>query len=192
MNDLLEEMAGDRGDAPSGIDQLQGGALDKISRLAGEVTALEQEVADAESVFKAKQKQLRTITDERLPEALEDVGMEKVVMRDGSEIAVKQFYSASIPKDSREEAFAWLRANGFGDLIKLTLSVVLDRDAAEEQAHELRSACHALGLSFNLGEKVESATLRGWLRELVESGSTAPDSITSFIGRRAVLKRKGN
>ena len=103
MNDLLSEMASDGGDTPDKIDQLDDGQLDGVARLANEVAELEHTLAEQEQAIKETKAALHKITDEQLPEALEEMGIQKFTLTDGSEISVKPIYSASIPKDRREE-----------------------------------------------------------------------------------------
>ena len=51
----------------------------------------------------------------------------------GSEriIEVKPFYSASIPKDRKGEAFEWLRIHGYDDIIKNQVSVQFGRGESD-------------------------------------------------------------
>jgi hypothetical protein len=118
MNDLLSEMASDSGATADKIDQLEEGKLDSVSRLAKEAAELEYKLAEAGKLVKETKAALHKITDEHLPEALEAMGLQKFTLTDGSEIAVKPIYSASIPSDRKTEAFQWLRDHEFGDLVK--------------------------------------------------------------------------
>ena len=102
-------MASDSGNAPDQIDNLNDAALDAISKLAQGAANLEREIADTEELLKGRKAALHKITDEQLPEALEEMNLQKFTLKDGSEISVKPIYAASIPKDRRDEAFAWLR-----------------------------------------------------------------------------------
>ena len=86
------------------IDQLDDSKLDKVARLANEANVLQKIIFRKEEDLKHSKKSLRKVTDELLPEALEDLNLEKVVMKDGSEISVKPVYWASIPKDLLADA----------------------------------------------------------------------------------------
>ena len=189
MNDLLAEMASDSGATSNKIDQLQEGKLDAVSRLATEAAALEHKLADTEKIMKETKAALLKITDERLPEALEVMGLQKFTLTDGSEIAIKPIYAASIPKDRKEEAFQWLRDNDHGDLVKNLVSVSFGR-GEDDTAKEFVGLCGAQGFVPSQAEKVESSTLRGWLRERVEAGDPIPlDLFGAFISQRATIKR---
>ena len=189
MNDLLAEMASDSEATPDKIDQLQDGKLDIVSRLANEAAALEHKLAAAEKLMKETKSALHKITDEQLPEALEVMGLQKFTLVDGSEIAVKPIYAASIPKDRKEEAFQWLRDHEFGDLVKNNVTVTFGR-GEDETAKEFVGLCGEQGFVPSQLEKVEPMTLKAWLRERVEAGDPVPlDLFGAFISQRATIKR---
>ena len=189
MNDLLSEMASDGGDTPDKIDQLDDGQLDGVSRLANEAAALEHKLAEQEQAMKETKAALHKITDEQLPEALEEMGLQKFTLTDGSEISVKPIYSASIPRDRREEAFQWLRDHEFGDLVKNNVTVTFGR-GEDADAKEFMNLCGSQGYAPDQLEKVEPMTLKAWLRERVEAGDAVPlDLFGAFISQRATIKR---
>lgn len=189
MNDLLSKMASDSGQTTDKLDTLDTSKLDGVSRLANDAANLEQEISDAERLLKQKKDDLRKITDEQLPEILEEMGLQKFTLTDGSEISVSPLYAASIPVDRREDAYQWLRDHGFGDLVKNNVTVsfgVGEDDAAKEFA----TLCDLQGYAPNQIEKVEPSTLRGWLRERVEAGDPVPlDLFGAYIAQRAKIKR---
>ena len=189
MNDLLSEMASDSGGSPDKIDQLNDSQLDGVSRLANEAATLEQKLAEQERAMKDTKAALHKITDEQLPEALEEMGLQKFILTDGSEISVKPVYSASIPKDRREEAFQWLRDHEFGDLVKNNVTVTFGR-GEDEDAKEFLNLCGSQGYAPDQLQKVEPMTLKAWLRERVEAGDAVPlDLFGAFISQRATIKR---
>ena len=189
MNDLLSKMASDSGQTTDKLDTLDTSKLDGVSRLANDAANLEQEISDAERLLTQKKDDLRKITDEQLPEILEEMGLQKFTRTDGSEISVSPLYAASIPVDRREDAYQWLRDHGFGDLVKnnVTVSFGVGEDDA---AKEFTTLCDLQGYAPNQIEKVESSTLRGWLRERVEAGDPVPlDLFGAYIAQRAKIKR---
>jgi hypothetical protein len=189
MNDLLSEMESDSGEAPDKLDTLDSSKLDGVSRLAAEAANLEREISNAEQLLKGKKQALHKITDEQLPEALEEMGLQKFTLTDGAEISVKPIYAASIPVDRREEAFQWLRDHEFGDLVKNNVTVTFGR-GEDETAKEFVGLCGSQGFVPRQLEKVEPMTLKAWLRERVEAGDPIPlDLFGAFISQRATIKR---
>jgi len=190
MNDLLAEMASDSGVVADKINHLKKGELDGVARLANEAAALEEKIFDTEQALKVHKKALYEITDQRLPEALEEMGLQKFTLTDGSEISISPIYAASIPKDRKEEAFKWLRDHDFGDLVKNNVTVTFGR-GEDDTAKEFVSLCGSKGFVPSQLEKVEPMTLKAWLRERVETGDAVPlDLFGAFISTRATIKRR--
>jgi hypothetical protein len=189
MNDLISEMQSDSGEAPDKLDTLDSGKLDGVARLAAEAANLERQISDAEQLLKDKKQALHQITDEQLPEALEEMGLQKFTLTDGAEISVKPLYAASIPRDRKDEAFQWLRDHEFGDLVKNNVTVTFGR-GEDDIAKEFVGLCGSQGFTPSQLEKVEPMTLKAWLRERVEAGDPIPlDLFGAFISQRATIKR---
>ena len=189
-DDLLSEMAADSVAPPDKLDKLRSDDLDGVSRLAQEAAELEQEIASVEQKLKDKKKALYKITDEQLPEALEEMNLQKFTLTDGSEISVKPIYAASIPKVRRDEAFQWLRDHEFGDLVKNNVTVTFGR-GEDDTAKDFIGLCGEQGFVPSQIEKVEPMTLKAWLRERVEEGDPIPlDLFGAFISQRATIKRR--
>ena len=189
-DDLLSEMAADSAAPPDKLDKLRSDDLDGVSRLAQEAAELEQEIASVEQKLKDKKKALYKITDAQLPEALEEMNLQKFTLTDGSEISVKPIYAASIPKDRRDEAFQWLRDHEFGDLVKNNVTVTFGR-GEDDTAKDFIGLCGEQGFVPSQIEKVEPMTLKAWLRERVEEGDPIPlDLFGAFISQRATIKRR--
>ena len=186
---LLSDMLTDSSTDFDKIDSLREGELDAVARLATEAGVLQEEISVMEGLLKDKKKALLAITDGQLPDALEQMGLEKFTLTDGSEIATKVFYGASSPRDRRDEAYEWLRDHEFGDLVKNNVTVTFGR-GEDETAKEFIELCGAQGFMPNQSEKVEPMVLKAWLRERVEAGDPIPlDLFGAYISNRATIKR---
>jgi len=189
MKDLLQEMASDSGSTNDKLDRLKDDQLDSISKLANDAAVLEEMISHTEDILKAHKENLKKITDDQLPEALETMGLEKFTLTDGAEISVKPFYGASIPKDRKNEAFQWLRDHEFGDLVKNNVTVTFGR-GEDEVAKDFMHLCSTKGFTPSQLEQVAPMTLKAWLRERVEAGDPIPlDLFGAFITQRATIKR---
>jgi hypothetical protein len=186
---LISQMVSDSSSGPDHLDQIEDSALDGISKLAHDAGQFEEKIEDAESLLKSLKVALHKITDEQLPELLEEMNLQKFTLTDGAKISVKPIYAASIPKTRKAEAFGWLRDNGFGDLVKNNVSVTFGR-GEDTKATDFIDFCRGLGFSPDQLEKVEPMTLKAWLREQVEAGHPIPlDLFGAFISQRATIKR---
>ena len=182
-------MAQDSSARSDQIDNLDDSKLDKVARLANEASGLQEKVARQEKDLIDAKKALRKVTDELLPDALEDLNLEKVVMKDGSEISVNPIYGASIPRDRLAEAYDWLRQHGDGDIIKNNVTVTFAK-GEDLDAQAFMVMCDDQGFSPQQAEKIEPMTLKGWLREKVETGQAIPmDLFGAYISQRAKIKR---
>jgi len=61
---------------------------------------------------------------------MQSAGVSLLKLEDGTEVKINPYYYGKISEDKKEEAFAWLRDNNFGDLIKNNVS--LDFGMAQE------------------------------------------------------------
>lgn len=168
---------------------VENNSLSGVAELAKQALSLESQIEDMEKVLGELKESLRNLTDERIPDALREIGMTKFEMTDGSVIEVKPFYSASIPADRRGEAYEWLRAHGYDDIIKNTVSVQFGR-GEDDAAGELINSIRKQGLLPDQAEKIESQTLKAWVREMVEQGTEFPTELFgAYTGFKAKIKR---
>jgi hypothetical protein len=169
--------------------EVKDSSLAAVSELARKALLLEKDIEDLEATLAERKESLRNLTDERIPDALKEIGMTKFAMTDGSEIEVKPFYSASIPADRRGEAYEWLRSHGYDDIIKNTVSVQFGR-GDDDAAGDLINVIRQQGLLPEQAEKIESQTLKAWVREMVEKGTEFPTELFgAYTGFKAKIKR---
>ncbi len=162
-----------------------------VARLARLQVELENEVDKLEGQLKSKKIELQRVAEQDLPEAMDKIGMKKFELTDGTKIDISTFYNASIPAERKPEAFAWLDENGHGGLIKTEVEVKFERGELEI-AKEFMTFIRGFNQLSNepeLLQNVHFQTLRGFVREQVESGATLPQDLFGvFIGRKAKIK----
>jgi hypothetical protein len=159
-----------------------------IAGLARRAKLLEKEISDLTDSLKEKEENYRKLTEQTIPEAMAEAGMRKFVMEDGSLVDIKPFYGASIPKARQAEAFDWLRKNGFDDIIKNTVSVRFGRNE-DELCRRLLDLLGQQGYPAEQTEKIESQTLKAWVKERVEKGQPVDSELFGvYIGQKAIIK----
>ena len=164
--------------------------LSKVSKLANLQVTLEQRVKDLEEELKQVKREHRDIAEDQLPAAMLEHNIREFTLEDSSKIAVKTFYSESIPKDKQQECFDWLNDNGFGDLIKNQVTVNFVR-GQESDANDLLHDLGGRGMSPSNKKWVEPMTLKAFYRSESEKGNLLPDDKFSlFIGEKATITRK--
>ena len=109
----------------------------------------------------------------------------------GSKLIVEKFYSASIPKDKREEAFDWLVDNNHGDLIKNQVATSFVR-GQEQMARDLVEELTQRDMAVSNRKWVEPMTLKAWVKDELKEGKNIPSDLFGiFIGERAkIIKPK--
>jgi hypothetical protein len=180
INNLFEEDAG--------ALTVKNEDLSSVGALAKRAKELEKEIEDIETILKERKDQQRKLMEESIPAMLQELGMSKFTMTDGSEIIVKPFYSASIPEDKRAQAYEWLREHGYDDIIKNTVSVRFGRNE-DRLCETLLNQLREQNYPVEQAQKIEPQTLKAWVREQVERGSELPNELFGvYVGQRASIK----
>lgn len=163
--------------------------LGKVGRLATAQLHLQERVEQLEVDLKQAKRDLRDVQEDQLPALMMEYGIKEFKLADGTEITVRNFYSAKIPKDKEPEAFDWLNQNGFGDLIKNQVSVSFVR-GQEQNAQELVQELEDRRLPTSNRKWVEPMTLKAFAREQVESGKELPTTLFGlYIGEQAKITK---
>ena len=185
MNSLLEDMEADVKTPTMGDNSLK-----EMSDLCAEQVAMEDEVKQLELQLKAKKDAVKKISQEIIPAKMQELGLESLTLKDGSAVEVKQLVQASITEENRETAFKWLRDNGHGDLIKNQVTVAFGR-GEDNVAENFINDAKSLGLEPSQKMKVESQTLKVFVREKLEEGVEIPtDTFSVFVGSQTKIRKK--
>lgn len=189
MSDLSSLMEADtQSKSESPLGSFDDSNLKGVAQVAQKISNQESVVADLEEKLRNAKKELYRMSDEELPQMLAEMGVSSFKLQDGSQVEIKKTYGASIPVDKREEAFSWLRQNGFGDMVKNIVSVNFGM-GEDQKASEFKSRVEEQGLSPQQAESVHSSTLRAWVKEQTEDGKPFPmELFGAYIGQRAVIK----
>jgi hypothetical protein len=112
-----------------------------------------------------------------------------VNLANGAVVKIKPFYSAHISEERSERAFAWLRDNGYADLIKNQLAVEI-RAGQDNVAGSLEHELQELGLGYTRKNAIHASTLRAWVKEMYEAGKPPPAEVFgTFCGNKSEIKR---
>ncbi len=168
----------------SSVDQK---GLSEVSKLCQKQVQLQDKIELLEQELKDTKKELREVAEDQLPAAMAEHNLSKIELEDGSAVNVKKFYSASIPKDRKEEAHSWLVDNDHGDLIKNQVSTNFVR-GQEEDARNFASEMEGRGLAVSSKTWVEPMTLKAFVKEQTEQGKSIPQDLFGlYIGEKATI-----
>ena len=148
-------------------------SVKSISDKCNELKSLRKNIEDEEEKLSTLKNKARDLEERTIPEMMQEAGVSLLKLSDGSTVEVKPFYAAKIPESRVEEAFGWLRSEGFEDLIKNTVTASFGR-GQDNQVSELIGVCEKFGFNYNKKEKVEPMTLKAFVKEQVEGGKKLP------------------
>lgn len=152
-------------------------ALKTVSGLVSQAEQTEREVEAAEAELKEKKGLLRRLLDVDIPEAMAEVGLTQI-KTETALVEVLPFVDARITKQHEQEAFAWLRENGHGDVIKREVKAAF-RMGEDEIAEAVRLYLEEIGAASQDKASVHPGTLKKLVRECDEIGEPVPDEIFS-------------
>ena len=167
----------------TGVDEK---GISLVSSLCKQQIVLEDRVKD----LKQSEADLRILSTDTLPAAMQEYGVNKISMDDGSEIIISDFINVSIKVDNREDAFAWLVENGFGSLIKNHVTAQFGRNQ-DNLAKDLLAELQGKGFTTTNRVWVEPQTLKSWAKEQLGKGNNLPhDCMDIYNGVIAKIRRK--
>lgn len=162
--------------------------LEQITQLAVTQLALQAQLAATEDLVKQIKERLRQVQEVDLPMAMAEAGISAFTLEDGSSITIRDEVTASIPAKSKGEAYAWLDAHGFGDLIKTQVAAQFGRGELEE-AREIAGFLVSQGVAAEVNQTIHPQTLKAWVREQLAEGRDIPlDLFGVFQSTKAIIK----
>ena len=161
-----------------------------ISDKCNELKNLHKEIEDKDKEISELKKKAKEYEERTIPDMMQEAGVSKLELADGTKVEVKPFYAAKIPESRNDEAFGWLRDNGHGDMIKNVLTANIDK-AQDNQVSELVRICEQLGFAYTQKQKVEPMTLKAFVKEQVEKGEQVPfDMFGVYIANKTKITNK--
>jgi archaellum component FlaC len=161
--------------AEDAVEQVDAGSLGEVSELIKQLDEAKQRVAALEADVKEAKSVVHKLENVDIPSAMLELGVSSVTTDNGLEVKVQPFVDGSFIKGAEDKAIAWLEDNGFGDIIKASLSLALDRgdiDTAKAIAERVEDE---FGVAPALKETVHPQTLKAFIRRCDEAGVDLPD-----------------
>jgi len=163
--------------------------LQRVVKLAELLQEQQTELKRLEQEAKAVKKIVTSLEREDLPALMNELGLTKFTLTDGSEVKIKEEVDASITKSNPGPALKWLLDNKFGGLIKTEVAMAFgrgDRVVADKVTEELKE----LGYSPELKEAVHPGTLKAFVKEQMTAGNKIPmDLFNVFPYSKATITR---
>ena len=174
-------------DSPQQVNELE--HVRSLSNYVVQLQSLEDEVKTIEENLKKKKEAADKISQQVIPEIMEEMKMKTMKLQDGSGIEIKQIYSATIPVAKREGAYQWLRENDLGDLIKNEITVSFGR-GEDNKASNYANLARENGFEPAQKLKVEPMTLKAVYRDRVDKKLDLPsEHFNLFKGDKTKITR---
>ena len=176
-----------RADAPDQTDIIDPKKLseevEKLKTIQNKIKTKEEEIKD----LKEDEKHFSCVI---IPKLMQDMNLKSLKLQDGSELSIKQVYSATIKADKKLEAIQWLRNNGLGDIVKNNITVSFGQDE-DNKAVDYASLARSNGYEPIQEEKVHPSTLKVVMKEWKDKGHEVPAELfNTFDGNQTYLKNK--
>jgi hypothetical protein len=164
--------------------------LRRVAALISNQLILEEAVADLEEALAKRKEELEKITARDLPALMQELGLSEVRLADGTRLSINHKVQASIKEANKPQAFAWLRKNGHGSLIKTEVNARFGR-GDEKKATRLFTQLYKKGYEATLKESVHPQTLGAFVREqLAEARQLPMELLGVFEYDLAVIKKE--
>lgn len=164
----------------------------KICELVDKKDSLSSDLKEVNDTLAAHEKELAELL------AAEGFAIgSKIALANGRQLAIKDFFSASIPAQSsidsakdpekmeelaykKDQALKWLDENNLGDIVKNNLVIAFGR-GENDKSKKLMEELEEQGLEFIKDESVHPMTLKATLKEALQDGKKVPFDIFSVI-----------
>lgn len=160
--------------------------LAQLSGMATDQKQYEATIARLEVELKEAKESLRHISENQLPQLMEDIGLEEFKTIDGSiKISLNEVIRGSIPAKNETEAFKWLDANDNGNLIKRTFQIEFGKDEekwADKFERDLKQRKKPLHCKRK--KKVHPQTLQAFVRTQLAEGEPIPMDLFGVYRQR--------
>ena len=162
-----------------------------IAESCNKLLETQKKINTAEEQLKKLKEAETTLSEQTIPNLMQQAGISMLKLADGSSVEVKPFYSARIPSSKSEEAFHWLRENGHGDLIKNQVSLEFGMKQ-DNEAKSLIEELKAKGLPVKQKTTVHPSSLRGFVREQIQDlGKDVPaDLFGTYVANKTKITTK--
>jgi len=173
------------------IVSIDTGMSSDIAESCNKLLDIQKKISTAEEEMKKLKEVETTLSEQTIPNLMQQAGISMLKLADGSSVEVKPFYSARIPASKSEQAFDWLRANGHGDMIKNQVSLEFGM-RQDNEAKALVEELKQKGLAVQQKTSVHPSSLRGFVREQIQDlGKDVPAELFgTYVANKTKITTK--
>lgn len=175
MDNLFEDFKSSLEEA--GVSELVAEAPDqdiigKLGELVDKKFTLEAEIAQLEENLKAKQEELKSYDQVKIPELVEAAGLSEVTTKNGFKLKIATEYRGNISEANNEYVLEWFIRSGGADTVKSKFEVPVSIND-KKTAKLLEDIFAKCGVSYSKKIGIAWNTLAGVIKELDTTGMLA-------------------
>ena len=149
--------------------------LTELSVMINVMRDKERVLDDLEERVKMIQAEVDDISKNRIPDFFDQLGMDEIKLSTGEKVTIKRGFAAHISKANQEVAYAWLKKNNHGGIIKNEIKIDIKKGDEDEVAN-LQKVLIERGLTFSRRESVHGQTLKAFVTEQMTAGTDLPQT----------------
>lgn len=179
--------------------------IQELAQYALQIEELQAEIAEIEAALKDKKEALRQLTNDIVPNALNEADVSEVKLSNGDKLTTKDMINATFISDAKiakakgveqmelsqkqADQIEWLEKTGNADLIKNEIKVAF-KAGENTIAKELRQKLIDEGHKTTMGKDVHSQTLKAFMKRRLEEGEEIPfDQFNVSVFKMAKIER---
>ena len=174
----------------SALIKVDTGKSQELSELCTRLLELQKQITRCEENIKNLRSEERLLSENEIPNLMQQAGISSLKLIDGSSVSFKQEYYAKIPISKIDEAFNWLSSNGHGDLIKNEVSLKFGR-SEDNVANSIVEDLKSKGHNVSQKKKVEPMSLKAFVKDEIQKGNNLPmDLFGVYVSNKTTIKTK--
>jgi hypothetical protein len=160
-------------------------SLSRLTSLARQQIAIQNEIEELQLKLRQREEARDKISEYEIPELMHEIGAREITLLDGHKLKIQPFYTGKI---TSQEAYDWLEAKGYGDMIKVDLTVSC-RMSDEEMVEKVRKLFHENKIEWDETQGVHHSTLRAWIKDTIQTGQEIDRELFSvYTGFKTIIK----
>lgn len=159
--------------------------LASISAAADQLKDALEEVEKRKGELAAAEHTAKTLSERIIPELMERAKMESFRTSTGLNVSIGEKIQATIPKAKKPDALGWMKAKGYGNLIRTEIVAEFDTGkeaealALFENIRKLNTVNHT-----SVESNIHPSTFRSWAIKRLEEGIELPSDLFSIFRQR--------
>lgn len=144
--------------------------LGEVLKLVDLLQVAEEAAEKLEAELKIKKEDIRRLSQESIPAAMQALGYKEVTVKNGTEISLKKEVYCSFAENKRPAALEWLEKNNYSGIIKSHTEVYFEKGEDEKRAL-MERVLKELEVDYKNSRTVHPQTLKAFLKERIAAGT---------------------